>query len=163
MRWHAVHESNEGEMSHPSDAAEWKSFQNLHPRFASEPRNVYLGLCTDGFNPFGMSRNHSLWPVIMTPYNLPPGMCMKEEYLWLTILNSGPRHPRASLDIFLRPLIDELKELWRTGVEAYDKFSNQNFNVKAVLMWTISDFPAYGMLSGWTKFLDRPILFKKIN
>ncbi|KAG7529824.1 Transposon En/Spm-like [Arabidopsis suecica] len=71
MRWHAEHKSKEGEMNHPSDAAEWRYFQSLYPLFAEEPRNVYLGLCTDGFNPFGMSRNHSLWPVILTPYNLP--------------------------------------------------------------------------------------------
>lgn len=73
-------------------------------------------------------------------------MCMNTEYLFLTILNSGPNHPRASLDIFLKPLIEELKELWSTGVEAYDVSLNQNFNLKAVLLWTISDFPAYGML-----------------
>ncbi|CAA7034269.1 unnamed protein product [Microthlaspi erraticum] len=77
-------------------------------------------------------------------------MCMKTEFLFLTILNSGPKHPRASLDVFLRPLIEELKELWSTGVEAYDISLNKNFNLKAVLLWTISDFPAYGMLSGWT-------------
>ncbi|XP_010462917.1 PREDICTED: uncharacterized protein LOC104743549 [Camelina sativa] len=150
MRWHAEHQSKEGEMNHPSDAAEWRYFQELNPRFAEEPRNVYLGLCTDGFNPFGMSRNHSLWPVILTPYNLPPGMCMNMEYFFLTILNSGPNHPRASLDIFLQPLIEELKELWSTVVDAYDVSLNQNFNLKVVLMWTISDFPAYSMLSGWT-------------
>ncbi|XP_010451681.1 PREDICTED: uncharacterized protein LOC109125055 [Camelina sativa] len=150
MRWHAEHQTKEGEMNHPSDAAEWRYFQEQHPRFAEEPRNVYLGLCTDGFNPFGMSRNHFLWPVILTPYNLPPGMCMNTEYLFLTILNSGPNHPRASLDIFLQPLIEELKELWSTGVDAYDVSLSQNFNLKAALMWTISDFPAYGMLSGWT-------------
>ncbi|CAL9216442.1 unnamed protein product [Arabidopsis halleri] len=150
MRWHAEHQSKDGEMSHPSDAAEWRYFQEQNPRFAEEPRNVYLGLCTDGFNPFGMSRNHSLWPVILTPYNLPPGMCMNTEYLFLTILNSGPNHPRSSLDVFLQPLIEELKELWSTGVDAYDVSLNQNFNLKAVLLWTISDFPAYSMLSGWT-------------
>ncbi|XP_010456912.1 PREDICTED: uncharacterized protein LOC104738435 [Camelina sativa] len=150
MRWHAEHSSEEGLMCHPSDAAEWKNFQQLHPSFAAEPRNVYLGLCTDGFNPFGMSKHHSLWPVILTPYNLPPGMCMNTEYLFLTILNSGPNHPRASLDVFLQPLVDELTELWYNGVEAYDVSLDQNFNLKAVLLWTISDFPAYGMLSGWT-------------
>lgn len=137
-------------MNHPSDAAEWRYFQELHPQFSEEPRNVYLGLCTDGFNPFGMSRNHSLWPVILTPYNLPPGMCMNTEYLFLTILNSSPNHSRASLDVFLQPLIEELKELWSTGVDPYDVSLSQNFNLKAVLLWTISDFPAYSMLSGWT-------------
>ncbi|KAG7599381.1 putative transposase Ptta/En/Spm plant [Arabidopsis suecica] len=71
MRWHVEHQSKEGEMNHPSDAAEWRYFQEKNPQFAEKPRNVYLGLCTDGFNPFGMSRNHSLWLVILTPYNLP--------------------------------------------------------------------------------------------
>ncbi|XP_010480743.1 PREDICTED: uncharacterized protein LOC104759533 [Camelina sativa] len=150
MRWHAEHESQDGVMCHPSDAAEWKNFQKLHPSFAEEKRNVYLGLCTDGFNPFGMSKNHSLWPVIITPYNLPPDMCMRSEYLFLTILNSGPNHPRAGIDVFLQPLIEELKELWSNGVEAYDISLDQNFNLRAALLWTISDFPAYGMLSGWT-------------
>jgi len=67
-------------MSHPSDGESWKHFNKVYPNFASEPRNVYLGLCTDGFNPFGMSgHNYSLWPVILTPYNLPPDMCKNES------------------------------------------------------------------------------------
>jgi len=36
MRWHAEHESEEGLMCHPSDAAEWKNFQQWQPSFASE-------------------------------------------------------------------------------------------------------------------------------
>ena len=95
-------------MCHPSDVAEWKHFQDIHPQFYEELHNVYLGLCTDGFNPFWMSHNHSLWPVILTPYNLPPGMCMKTKYMFLKMLNYGPNHPRASLDIFLKPLIADL-------------------------------------------------------
>ncbi|KAL0716087.1 hypothetical protein Bca4012_065409 [Brassica carinata] len=61
-------------MCHSSDGVEWKNFQQLHRPFADQPRNVYLGLCTDRFNPFDMSRNNSLWPVILTPYNLPPAI-----------------------------------------------------------------------------------------
>ncbi|XP_013594978.1 PREDICTED: uncharacterized protein LOC106303189 [Brassica oleracea var. oleracea] len=86
----------------------------------------------------------------MTPYNLPPEMCMKQEYMFLTVLVPGPNHPKRSLDIFLQPLIDELKDLWSNGVQAFDISTKQNFLLQAVLMWTISDFPAYGMLSGWT-------------
>ncbi|KAG7572504.1 Transposon En/Spm-like [Arabidopsis suecica] len=71
-------------------------------------------------------------PVILTPYNLPPDICMNSEYLFLTILNLGPNHPRASLDVFLQPLIEELKELWQNGVEAYDVSCDQNFIRKAV-------------------------------
>ena len=77
MRWHAEH-STDGEIRHPSDAKAWKHFQSKYPDFAYERRNVYLGLCTDGFSPFGKSgRQYSLWPVILTPYNLPPNLCLR--------------------------------------------------------------------------------------
>ncbi|XP_010436745.1 PREDICTED: uncharacterized protein LOC104720554 [Camelina sativa] len=151
MRWHAEHVSPEGEMHHPSDGKAWKHFQKVYPQFAYESRNVYLGLSTDGFNPIGMNgQAHSVWPVILTPYNLPPGMCMKMEYFFLAILVPGPKHPKKSLDVFLQPLIEELQFLWSDGVDAYDVSRNQNFKMRVALMWTISDFPAYGMLSGWT-------------
>ncbi|KAL1204280.1 hypothetical protein V5N11_002256 [Cardamine amara subsp. amara] len=55
MRWHAEHSQTDGEISHPSDAKAWKHFQTLHSDFARNIRNVYLGLCTDGFSPFGIS------------------------------------------------------------------------------------------------------------
>ena len=151
MRWHAQHSVKDGEITHPSDAKAWKHFQTVYSDFASEFRNVYLGLCTDGFSPFGMSgRQYSLCPVILTPYNLPPEMCMQREFLFLSILVPGPKHPKRALDVFLQPLIHELKMLWHHGVQTWDYSQQQNFNMRAVLMWTISDFPAYGMLSGWT-------------
>src|SRR5690606_18755496 len=104
-------------MTHLSDARAWKHFNKVNLNFASNSRNVYLGLCTDGFGPFGMSgRQYSLWSVFLTPYNLPPEMCMQQEFLFLTILIPGPNHPKRSLDIFLQPLIKELKDLWSTGV-----------------------------------------------
>ena len=36
------------------------------------------------------------------------------------------------------------------GVETYDASRNQTFQMRAALMWTISDFPAYAMLFGWS-------------
>jgi len=134
MRWHGEHNSN-GEIAHPSDAKAWQHFQSVYPSFASERRNVYLGLSTDGFNPFGShGRQYSLWPVIVTPYNLPPSLCMKREFLFLTILVPGPAHPKRSLDVYLQPLIHELKMLWAEGVEVYDISARQNFIMRAVLM-----------------------------
>ncbi|XP_056864031.1 uncharacterized protein LOC130511177 [Raphanus sativus] len=163
MRWHAEHVQKDGEVAHPSDARAWKHFNNVYPDFAENIRNVYLGLCTDGFSPFGMSgRQYSLWPVILTPYNLPPDICMEQEFLFLTILIPGPKHPKRSLDVFLQPLIQELKELSSEGVRTYDCSTKTNFTMRAVLLWMISDFPAYGMLSGWTTHGRRnKTLFRK--
>ncbi|GKC29203.1 hypothetical protein Tco_1036497 [Tanacetum coccineum] len=128
-----------------------EEFDQIHAPFAAEPRNVRLGLCTDGFTPFGMSStSYSCWPVIVTPYNLPPWLCMKIPYMFLTLIIPGPHSPKKNIDVFLQPLIDELYVLWKDGVDTYDAFRERNFNLKAALMWTINDFPAYGMLSGWS-------------
>lgn len=151
MRWHKKHYSSHDcdVMCHPLDGEAWKHFNQVFPDFANEPRNIYLGLCTDGFNPFGMfGQNYSLWPVILTPYNLPPDMCMKREFLFLSILIPGPSHPKRSLDVFLQPLIDELNGLWSDRIQSYDVSMKQNFTLRAMLLLTINDFPAYAMLSG---------------
>ena len=72
---------DDGILRHPADAEAWKDFDRQHPMFAMDPRNVRLGLATDGFNPFGnMSTAYSMWPVILMPYNLPPWKCMTEPF-----------------------------------------------------------------------------------
>ena len=35
-------------------------------------------------------------------------------------------------------------------MHTYDCSTRKNFTMRAVLLWTISDFPAYEILSGWT-------------
>jgi len=62
---------------------------------------------------------------------------------------AGPYSPKAKIDVYLQPLIDDLKNMWSDGVWTYDVSKKQNFLLRACLMWTINDFPAYGMLSGW--------------
>ncbi|XP_057248861.1 uncharacterized protein LOC104906231 [Beta vulgaris subsp. vulgaris] len=150
MTWHAKKPRVPGTMEHPSDSEAWKHFDTTFPDFASETRNVRLGLCTDGFSPFGkFGGQYSCWPVILTPYNLPPSMCMKKPFMFLSLLVPGPKNPKGNLDVYMQPLIEELKQLWEIGAMTYDISQKQNFMLRAALLWTVSDFPAYGMLSGW--------------
>ncbi|XP_021775699.1 uncharacterized protein LOC110739547 [Chenopodium quinoa] len=100
MTWHSKNPRVQGTMAHPSDSAAWTHLDCRFPEFASEPRNVRLGLCTDGFAP----------------------------------------HAKFG---------EELKLLWEVGAATYDISKKQNFNLRAAILWTVSDFPAYGMLSGW--------------
>ncbi|GAU18184.1 hypothetical protein TSUD_248850 [Trifolium subterraneum] len=60
-----------------------------------------------------------------------------------------PSNPTDGIDVYLQPLIDDLKRLW-IGELTYDIARKENFTMRAALMWTINDFPAYGMLSGWS-------------
>ncbi|XP_062014790.1 uncharacterized protein LOC133731433 [Rosa rugosa] len=151
LTWHHTHKSQDGKMRHPVDSLAWKKIDSKWPSFAEDPRNLRLGLSSDGFNPFGdLSSRYSCWPVILVAYNLPPSLCMSKEHLMLTLLIPGPKQPGNDIDVYLEPLIEDLKELWINGVTAYDAFTKSAFNLKAILMWTINDFPAYGNLSGYS-------------
>jgi len=138
-------------MRHSADSIAWNNFDSQYPSFASDPRNVRLGLTSDGFNPFGnMSTSYSVWPVILIPYNLPPWMCMKYPYFIMSTLIHGPKALGNDIDVYLQPLIDELKELWNNGVQTYDASMKEMFQLHVSILWTINDFLAYENLSGWS-------------
>ncbi|XP_028056511.1 uncharacterized protein LOC114260562 [Camellia sinensis] len=151
MKWHKEGRTNDGCMRHPADSPAWMTFDRLHPDFTADYRNVRLGLACDGVNPFRtLSSTYSTWPVILIPYNLPPWMCMKQTNFLLSLIILDCSAPENNIDVYLQPLIDELKELWVDEVETYDASIKQNFQLCAALMWTISDFPAYAYLSRWS-------------
>ena len=87
--------------------------------------------------------------MVVTPYNLHPDMCMTTPYMFLTCIIPGLSNPKNKIDVFLQPLIDELRTLW-DGVQTYDISMRQNFLMRAALMWIVNDFLALGMLSGWS-------------
>ncbi|GJR28057.1 hypothetical protein Tco_1104289 [Tanacetum coccineum] len=118
MTWHATGKCTEpGKMQHPVDGGAWKKFDMKYPDFAKEPRNVRLGLCTDGFNPFGN---------------------LKSNFM-LTLLIPGPKSPGKDIDVYLRPLIEDLQVLWdKKGVETTDIVSGQNFNMRK--RWSSREF-----------------------
>ncbi|CAN6542656.1 unnamed protein product [Malus baccata var. baccata] len=83
--------------------------------------------------------------------------------MMLTVLIT--EDPRKSIDVYLRPLVDELKDLWENGVRTYDKSTGHMFTMRAAVMWTVNDFPAYAMVSGWmTKgYLACPICKENVT
>ena len=152
IRWHKeFRDPNDERLKHPTDELAWKHFDETFPDFAKDCRNVRLGLASDGFNLFGnMSTTYSCWPVILILYNLHLWKIMKQPNYFMSLLIPGPKSLGKDFDIFMRPLIDELKQLWNVGVQAYDSHTRQLFNLRAAVLWTINDFPAYAYLSGWS-------------
>jgi hypothetical protein len=151
LTWHADERVVDGMLRHPADSPQWAKIDNDYPDFGQEPRNLRLALSTDGINPHGIqSCSHSTWPVILVIYNLPPSLCMKRKFLMLTMLISGPRQLGNDIDVYLAPLIEDLKFMWEMGVEVYDECRQELFNLRAMLFGTINDFPAYGNLSGYS-------------
>ena len=143
LRWHADERTRDGNIRHVADSLQWKKIDSLFPDFGVEPRNLRLGFATDGMNPFGnLSTNHTSWPVLLTIYNLSPWLCMKRKYILLSMMISGPRQPGNDIDVYLSPLIDDLRLLWNEGVEVDDAYSGEKFKMRAMLFCTINDFAA---------------------
>jgi hypothetical protein len=81
------------------------------------------------------------------PYNLPPNKCLKEGFLFLALMIPGPKESRKQMNIYLRLLMEELKELWQ-GVDAYDSHLKCLFNLQPAYLWSIHDYLAYGQFIG---------------
>ena len=54
--------------------------------------------------------------------------------MFVTVVIPGPRNPKQQLDVFLQPLISELKSLWDVNVETWDVSFKQNFIMRALLL-----------------------------
>ena len=157
LKWHserAMATNDDGDiiMETVIDSPAWKHIGIIDPTFQMENRNVHMGLSLDGLNPFSVrSTSHSTWPVLLVIYNLPPWLVTKRFFIMMSILIAGKESPTdKNIDVFIAPLVEELQQLW-DGVEAIDasaEGAERRFNLRGILLWTISDFPTYGLISG---------------
>ena len=140
-------------MRHAADSLQWSRLDKFDPEFGREDRNVRLGLASDGVNPFSIKRSTwSTWPVILTNYNIAPWMTTKKHWILLSLIIPGRASvTRDNFDTYLSPLLEELKTLWYEGIRVQDaaKYNGEGmFTLRAALLWTIHDFPAYGIVAG---------------
>ena len=153
MAWHGENMSRDGKMRGPYDSPQWQHVRDKHGEFSADHRNIHLGLCADGVNPYSQKRStHSSCPVFLLNYNIPPWLTIKTFFIMLSLLIPGPEAVTAAhFDVFLCPLIEELTVLWTEGVMCNDAArwrGEATFTMRAILLWCIADFPAYGMMAG---------------
>ncbi|XP_020234423.1 uncharacterized protein LOC109814420 [Cajanus cajan] len=79
-----------------------------------------------------------------------PNFGEEPRNLRLALSTDGINPHGNDIDIYLAPLIEDLKYMWNEGVEVYDGYKEENFKLRAMLFGTINDFPAYGNLSGYS-------------
>ena len=156
MTWWATLAEEDGVMKHVSNSAQWKWVSSrFSQEFGYDDRNIRMALVTDGFNPNSDKRGtYSIWPILLMNYNIAPWLTTKNYFIMLAVLIPGPKSITAEhFDVFIEPLIDELLNLWTYGVYCLDVAQykqSSHFVLKAMVIWTIGDFPAYGMLAGCT-------------
>ena len=134
MRWHSTNHSQDNKMQSVVDSEQWKFIDEKFPSFSSSARNIRMGLSLDGVNPHSFqSSKYLMWPVMMVLYNLLPYLVTKRFFICLTMIIPRPHSPsKETIDIFLQPLVPELKKLWK-GIAAVDMLElamrNKNFKL----------------------------------
>ena len=96
------------------------------------------------------SNSYNMWPVLVMPYNLQPMGCTDQLNCLMALLIPGPKYPGKDFDVFMQPLIKDLKEQWK-GVRTRDvlaKPDDEPFLLRADVLWCVHDYPALGTMSG---------------
>lgn len=77
MRWNNKNMRAPSVMSHPSNTESLNYFNRQYLGFSSDPRNVRLGLCVDGFPLFiNIVAPYFYWLIFLILHNLFPGIYM---------------------------------------------------------------------------------------
>ena len=53
---------------------------------------------------------------LLVIYNLPHALCIKRKYMMLFMMIFGPKQPGDDINVYLNPLIEDLKLLWNEGL-----------------------------------------------
>ena len=79
---------------------------------------------------------------------------MKNEHLMLALIVPGRRQVK-NIDVYLQPLVDELKELW-DGINLYDVSrpiaAERSFTLYGTCDYMTHDYPGLGVFSRKLQF-----------
>ena len=120
--------------------------------FGGDGRNVMLGVATDGVQPFRDDDQYSVWPLVVTPYNLPPHLRYRLGVTTVLGIIWGKRSKKVKFDIqpYLDILVDELKYLNEVGWSVLDIHTKSKFTCRVRVIQVLSD------LRGLEKVFDVP-------
>ena len=113
-----------------------------------------------------------MWRVLVMPLNVPPWECLNPSNCFMSLLILGPTFPGKDFDVFLEPLIKELKDLWKDAdtFHVLHPDNKKGFTLHAAVLWCMHDFPALSTLSGRTTkgyyaciYCDKNPLLRKLR
>jgi hypothetical protein len=89
-------------------------------------------------------------------------LMQKRKYILLTILISGPTQPGVDMDVFLEPLMEDMKILWETGVQMLDEYQKDSFTLRAnfLLRSTITLLSSHYQASSRERLVAQYVLMK---
>lgn len=152
MRYRANYEHIPGETQDVFDGTHYQTLlKTIVPNddqdnpffYFSDPRDIAIGISTDGFAPF-KRRSQTCWPIMAVIYNMAPELrFLKPHRLDLGTI-PGPKKPWDA-DSFLWPIVEEFSRL-ATGVKTWDASTMSYFILRAYLILLFGDIPAIALL-----------------
>jgi hypothetical protein len=89
MTWHSQNKSTNGKVRHVPDSKAWAHIDRTWLEFGGEPKNVRLGLATNGVNPFGEKSN--AWSTSLVLFlNKKPSTLVGDQKVFLVVINDNP-------------------------------------------------------------------------
>ena len=59
---------------------------------------------------------------------------MKRKFIMMSVLIQGPKQPGNDIDVYLRPLVEELLQLWHEpGIRVSDEHKQEELDRKSVV------------------------------
>ena len=124
----------------------WKHFESIN--FFSTGICLLFALNVDWFNPFSRLQ-YSVGAIYLTIQNLPRNMRYKMENVILVGIIPGPKEPKLTINSYLAPLVEELKNLWKGVVLDVGLSSLPYISVRGALMCVSCDIPATRKVLGF--------------
>lgn len=133
------------------DGLVWENFQVINNRpFLKVPNNLGLILNMDWFNPF-KHIEYSVGVIYLVIANIPRSERYKLENVIIVGTIPGPREPKKHVNFYLKPLVEELLELWNgTLLKTSSLFGI--VPVRCALICVSCDLPAIRKVCGFTSY-----------
>ena len=68
---------------------------------------------------------------------------MQRKHIFLSLIGPGPKYPGKNINVYMQPLIDDLKEAWVNGIRTYDAVSKKT---SQCMFGTSTHFMTYGRI-----------------
>ena len=131
------------------DGVVWQILKTVHGRpFLQLPNNLGFILNIDWFSPF-KHIEYSIGVIYLVISNLPRSLRYKLENIIIVGILPGPNEPKKNMNSYLKPLVDELTELW-SGY--YIRSSDMFLPIRCALMCVSCNLPATHKLCGFTSY-----------
>ncbi len=108
----------------------------------------------DWFRPYKHTP-YSVGAIYMVVTNLPRAERFRKENVILVGIIPGPSEPPLHMNSYLKPLVDELNQLWERGIQVTCPDLPQPITLKAVLICAACDIPACRKVLGFCGHMSK--------